>query len=92
MYSAMIPGTDNGIYIVPCTIVDNNCIEIYVVDDKGRANELCNTMYLSPALTDIVGELYKAAGVSSENVCLNDSVKDIIRVYQKKRNKNGSKD
>ena len=89
VYWAYIPGTENTVYIVPCTFTDEiereEFYEIYIIDDNKKVNGVCNTRQVHPTIVSIVDELNKIAMASSENVYVDEKTKSIIEKYQTKR-------
>ena len=93
VFWAKMPGMDNVVYLVPCVFENDDAgekfFEVYLTDDKGKANGVCNTRQVHPGILSVFNELYKAAMASSENVFVDDSVRDIIHQYRKNRSNRG---
>ena len=93
VYWAHMPGMDNMVYLVPCFFEDdeenNRFFEVYITDDEGKATGVCNTRQVHPSILAVFNELYKAAMASSENVFVDDGVRNIIDQYRRNRTKRG---
>ena len=93
VYWANMPGMKNVVYLVPCVFEDDEehkrFFEVYLTDDEGKATGVCNTRQVHPSIMVVFNELFKAAMASSENVFVDDGVRNIINQYRKNRANRG---
>ena len=85
---------NNTVYLVPCSFEENDFdefYEVYVTDDNGRADRVCNTKLINTSIVELFEILYDAASASADNVYLDDTVKDIINQYRANKKERSNK-
>ncbi len=91
-YTTVLPGSSNKVFLVWCYtdkddkyIPDSEFIEVYLTDDKEKANPVCNALRVSPSICKSLNDLYKLAMKDALNVYLNDETRNVINSYRTRR-------
>lgn len=96
-YSAELPETNSLVYLVWCFtdkndkyIPDKKFFEVYVTDEEGNANPICNTLQAASPICVAVETLYKIAMSDAVHSYIAPETKNIINNYRKRRNNKNS--
>lgn len=91
-YHAKLPYSESYLYIMFCGKGDDSIAwkkdtfyELYVVEEQGMTQPLCNTMEIAESLSVVIESLVKEIALSISHVHINEGVKKIIDGYMDAR-------